>query len=72
MFAAHVLSLIFARAGELDLCAHAGKVSFPNVSGADKTGLKHLERLGLQNKDGIKVSPQLNNRFSNWVIGSQS
>lgn len=35
-------------------CAHAGKVSFPNVSGAYKTGLKHLERLGLQNKDGIK------------------
>lgn len=51
---------------------YAGKVSFPNVSGAYKTGLKHLERLDLQNKDGIKVSLQLNNMFSNWVIGSQT
>lgn len=45
---------------------------FPYVSGAYKTGLKHLEILGLQNKDGIKMSPQLNNMFSNWVISSQT
>jgi len=25
----------------------------PNVSGAYKTGLRHLERLGLRNTDGI-------------------
>lgn len=33
---------------------------------------KHLERLGLQNKDGMKVSAQLNNMFSSWVICSQT
>lgn len=52
--------------------AYAGKVFFPYVPGAYKTDFKHLERLGLQNKDGIKVSSQLSNMFNNWVIGSQT
>jgi hypothetical protein len=66
------LHLILVRVSKLDNMCISWKGFFPYVSGAYKTGLKHLERLGLQNKDRIEVSPQLNNMFSNWVIGSQT
>lgn len=38
------------------------------VSGACKTGLKHLHRASWQSKDGIIVSPELSNMSSSWSV----
>lgn len=38
------------------------------VSGACKTGLKHLDRASWQSKDGIIVSPELSNMSSSWSV----